>query len=83
MKAWPAAAVGMALLIWVGPGFGAENQPEVPAAQASNGAFVLEDGTRVWLTEDRVVQLQEGATVDLSYEERNGEHVLTSIESAE
>ena len=83
MKAWPAAAVGMALLIWVSSGFGAENQPEVPAAQASNSAIVLDDGTRVWLTEDRVVQLQEGATVDLSYEERNGEHVLTSIESAE
>ena len=83
MKAWPATAVGLALTIWVAPGFGAENQPEMPAAKASNDAFVLEDGTRVWLTEDRVVQLQEGATVDLSYEERNGEHVLTSIESAE
>jgi hypothetical protein len=30
-----------------------------------------------------VEQLREGVTVKLSYEERNGQHVVTSIEVAE
>ena len=55
-----------------------------PAVSPPNPVVVLSDGTRLWLVEDRVVaQLREGVTVKLSYEERNGHHVVTSIEAAE
>jgi hypothetical protein len=84
MEAISIVVAAVAILVGVGPGSDATRPTEMPAANASDGTFVLDDGTRLWLAEDRAVpHLREGVTVDLSYEERNGEHVLTSIESAE
>src|SRR5262245_53449173 len=56
--------------------------PAGPPAERPD-QVVLEDGTRLWAARDVIVEgLQEGVTVKLSYEERGGEHVVTSIESA-
>lgn len=62
----------------------ATEPPETaPTADASACVVVLEDGTRLSLAEVLTIELQEGVTVKLSFDERDGRHVLTSIESAE
>jgi Protein of unknown function (DUF1344) len=67
----------------VGPASATQLQGKVQAVDASDRAVVLKDGTRLSLAEDRMVKLEDGVTVKLSYEKRDGKHVVTSIETAE
>jgi ferric-dicitrate binding protein FerR (iron transport regulator) len=84
MKGTSVVAIALSVLIRVGLASADELQGKVQTVDSSNRVVVLKDGTRLWLAEDVVVkQLQEGVTVKLSYEERNGKHVVTRIETAE
>lgn len=80
--------IGLSLLIGAGVTSAEEREP-AQAVELSGGVLVLEDGTRLCLVENPVVErlqverLQEGITVKLSYEVRNGEHVVTPVETAE
>jgi Protein of unknown function (DUF1344) len=94
MKWMSVAAIALSVLICVGPASATELrgvgpasatqlQGKVQAVDASDRAVVLKDGTRLSLAEDRMVKLEDGVTVKLSYEKRDGKHVVTSIETAE
>jgi hypothetical protein len=61
-----------------------ERPAPAPLVALPDHGIVLGDGTRVWRAEGQMIMtLQDGVTVKLSYEERGGQHVVTSIESAE
>jgi Protein of unknown function (DUF1344) len=94
MKWMSVAAIALSVLLCVGPpsatelrGVGPASatqlQGKVQAVDASDRAVVLKDGTRLSLAEDRMVKLEDGVTVKLSYEKRDGKHVVTSIETTE
>jgi Protein of unknown function (DUF1344) len=94
MKWMSVAAIALSVLLCVGPASATELrgvgpasatqlQGKVQAVDASDRAVVLKDGTRLSLAEDRMVKLEDGVTVKLSYEKRDGKHVVTSIETAE
>jgi hypothetical protein len=94
MKWMSVAAIALSVLICVGPASATELrgvgpasatqlQGKVQAVDASDRAVVLKDGTRLSLAEDRMVKLEDGVTVKLSYEKREGKHVVTSIETTE
>jgi len=77
-------AVVLAVLACVGSASAAERRGAVQLVDRSDRAILLEDGTKLWLAEGLIVRhLQMGITVKLSYEEREGKHVVTSIETAE
>ena len=79
------SVVAMALWALTGGGLASatELQENAQTVSSSDRVFVLQDGTRLSLAEGLTIELQEGVTVKLSFEERDGRHVLTSIESAE
>src|SRR5262247_3283309 len=52
----------------------------IQAVDRAARAFVLEDGTRLWLDEGRLVDLREGATVHAIYTVRDGKNVITDLE---
>ena len=85
MKQLSLVAIALSVLIRVGLASAAELQTRGPAMDSTDRVvLVLQDGTKVWLTEDVLVkQLQEGITVNLAYEERAGKQVATRIETAE
>jgi hypothetical protein len=61
-----------------------ERPAPAPLVALPDHGIVLGDGPRVWRAEGQMIMtLQDGVTVKLSYEERGGQHVVTSIESAE
>ena len=54
---------------------------KIQAVDATERVLTLEDGTKLWLTEGvSIDQLQEGARVKASYEERDGKNVVTSLD---
>jgi hypothetical protein len=93
MQGMSVVAVALSALVHVGPVSAAENGRTQPIQDSAGQArtvnrpdpvVVIEDGIRLWLAEDRIVApLREGVLVKLSYEERNGHHVVTRIETAE
>jgi hypothetical protein len=77
-------SVGLCLVTGMGLASAAERQAKLQVVDSWDRAVVLEDGTKLWLAEGLVVKhLREGVTVKLSYEERNGKHVVTRIDPAE
>jgi len=86
-------AIALSVLGHVGPASAAECRVAQPSLDRTGQArtvnapdhlVLLEDGTKLWLAEDlTVTPLREGVTVKLSYEQRNGQHVATPIETAE
>ena len=84
MKGLSVVAIALWVLVHVGLASAAELQGQVQTVLTSDRMIVLKDGTRLWLAEELIVKpLREGVTVKLLYEERNGKHVVTSIEAAE
>ena len=83
MKGMSVVAMALSALTGGGLASATELQENVQTVDSSDRVFVLQDGTRLSLAEGVTIELQEGVTVKLSYEERNGKHVVTSIESAE
>ena len=51
----------------------------IQAVDRASHAFVLEDGTRLWVDEGRLVDLRDGATVQVIYAEEDGKNVVTDL----
>lgn len=83
MKGMSVVAMALSALTSGGLASATEPQENGQTVDSSDRVFVLQDGTRLSLAESLTIELQEGVTVKLSYEERDGKHVVTSIESAE
>ena len=84
MKRALVVAIALSVVVAVGSTGAAERQARVRTVDESDRVVVLADGTKLWLAEGLVVnELQEGITVKLSYEKRDGKHVVTWIETAE
>lgn len=50
----------------------------------SDRHFVLDDGTQVWVSESYPIEtLKEGASVEGSYEERDGRKIATTLKVSE
>ena len=57
---------------------------KVQSIDAAERAFVLEDGSKIWVAEGVSMDaIKEGASVKASYEERDGKKVATSVEVSE
>jgi hypothetical protein len=57
---------------------------ELAVVNASDDVLVFGDGTQLRKAdESRVEHLQEGVKVKLTYEERDGQHVVTSIDTVD
>jgi hypothetical protein len=61
-----------------------EIEGKVQSLDASERAFTLDNGTKIWVAEGMSMdKLKEGAQVKASYEERDGKNVATSIDVSE
>jgi len=75
-------AVALTLALATGAG-AAEVQGKIKSVDTGEKTFVLEDGTKIWLGEAVNVPadtLKEGADVTVSYEDKDGKNVATSVE---
>ncbi|HAM57635.1 MAG: hypothetical protein A2X51_14560 [Candidatus Rokubacteria bacterium GWC2_70_24] len=76
----------LAVLLGLGVGIAAaeEISGKIQKVDASERMFVLEDGTQLRLAEGLPTEgLKEGASVKASYEERDGQKVVTEIQISE
>jgi Protein of unknown function (DUF1344) len=54
---------------------------KIQSVDTADRAFVLEDGSKIWLAEGvSMDNLKEGTSVKASYEERDGKKIATSVE---
>jgi Protein of unknown function (DUF1344) len=84
MRRGSVAAGALALVACVGSASAGERRGTVQEVDKTDRVIRLEDGTKLWLAEGLIIrQLPVGVTVKLSYEERDGKHVVTRIEAAE
>jgi Cu/Ag efflux protein CusF len=75
------AIVTLVLAFAVSPLWAEEVSGKIQKVDTSDRSIVLEDGTQLWLAESvSADELQEGATVKASYEEKDGKKVVTQIE---
>ncbi len=59
----------------------AEVQGKIKSVDPGEKSFVLEDGTKIWLGEAVAVDtVKEGADVTVSYSEKDGKNVATTVE---
>jgi uncharacterized protein DUF1344 len=64
-----------------GAAWAAEVQGKIKSVDPSEKSFVLEDGTKIWLGEAVAVDtVKEGADVTVSYSEKDGKNVATTVE---
>ncbi len=80
--------IGLALAVLLGLGVGIAAAEEISgkirAVDMSERTFVLEDGTKLQLAEGLPTEgLKEGASVKASYQERDGQKVVTGMEISE
>jgi hypothetical protein len=60
--------------------FAADMEGKVQAVDTAERTFTLDNGTKVWLPEGVAIDsIKEGAEVTVSYEERDGKPVATSV----
>jgi hypothetical protein len=77
-----AVGIAMALLLVfvVAPAWAEELQGKGRSVDQAERAFVLEDGTQIWVAEGlSIVSLKEGASVNALYEERDGKKITTRV----
>ena len=75
------AIVTLVLAFAVSPLWAEEVSGKIQKVDTSDRSIVLEDGTQLWLAESvSADELQEGASVKASYEEKDGKKVVTQIE---
>ena len=78
--------ITLALLLGLGvTGAWAEDiSGKVQSVDAGERAFVLDDGSKIWVAEGVSMDaVKEGASVKASYEERDGKKVATSVEATD
>jgi hypothetical protein len=60
--------------------FAADMEGKVQTVDTSERAFTLDNGTKIWLADEVAIDtIKEGAEVKVSYEERDGKPVATSV----
>ncbi|MBI2204524.1 MAG: DUF1344 domain-containing protein [Candidatus Rokubacteria bacterium] len=68
-------------LLFAAPALAADVEGKVQTFDPSERTIVLDNGTKVWLSEGASADaLREGVEVRVSYEERDGKNVATQIE---
>jgi Protein of unknown function (DUF1344) len=73
-----AATVALAL---AAPAWAADIEGKVQSIDTSERTVTLDNGTKIWLGDDVAVDaMKEGAEVKVSYEEKDGKAVATSVE---
>jgi hypothetical protein len=75
--------ITLALLLGLGVtvGWAEEITGKIQSVDVADRAFVLEDGSKIWVAEGVSMDaLKEGTSVKASYEEREGKKVATSVE---
>jgi hypothetical protein len=80
--------LGIALALLLGLGiataWAGDISGKVQSVDPSERAFVLDDGSKIWVAEGVSMDaLKEGASVKASYEERDGKKVATNLEVSE
>jgi len=72
------------LLVFAAAGARAEEiKGKIRSLDRHERAFMLNDGTQIWLAEGvSMTPLKEGSSVNASYEERDGKKVGTSVKVA-
>ena len=81
-----AVLVGTALLLAlsVSAGWAGQIAGKIQKVDHSERHFVLEDSTQVWVAEGFPIEtLKEGATVEGSYDERDGKKIATTLKVSE
>ena len=64
-----------------GAAWAADVQGKIKSVDTSEKSFVLEDGTKIWLGEGVAIEtVKEGAEVTVSYSEKDGKNVATTVE---
>jgi hypothetical protein len=57
-----------------------EAKGKIKTIDRAEQAFVLEDGTRLWIDEGRLADLREGEKVLATYSTKDGKKVVTELE---
>jgi hypothetical protein len=57
-----------------------EARGKIKAIDLVDHAFVLEDGTRLWIDEGRLADLREGEKVLATYSTRDGKRIVSELE---
>jgi hypothetical protein len=74
-------SVTCGLLLLASAAWAADIEGTVKSVDTADRAIVLEDGTRLVVAEGMSMdKVQEGKKVKLSYEERDGKNVVTTID---
>jgi len=64
-----------------GAAWAADVQGKIKSVDTSEKSFMLEDGTKIWLGEGVAIEtVKEGAEVTVSYSEKDGKNVATTVE---
>jgi Protein of unknown function (DUF1344) len=53
---------------------------KIKTIDVADHAFVLEDGTRLWIDEGRLADLREGEKILATYSTKDGKKVVTELE---
>lgn len=73
-------AIALLLGFGVAGAWAEELQGKVKSVDHAERAFVLQDGTQIWVAEGlSIVTLKEGAPVNALYEERDGKKITTRV----
>ena len=75
--------LGLALALTLGVSLTAaaeEMRGTIRSMDTSNHTIVLEDGTRLWVSEGQQATLSPGNYVDAAYESKDGKKVVTILE---
>jgi hypothetical protein len=74
-------AIALVALLAAAPAWAAEIQGKIKEVDTSDRAFVLEDGTKLWLAEGLPMDhVKEGKSVTASYEEKDGKKMVTNLQ---
>src|SRR5262245_50442726 len=57
-----------------------EARGKVKSIDRADNAFVLEDGTRLWVDEGRLAELREGEKVLATYSTQGGKKIVSELE---
>ena len=75
------AAIALVATAFVAPVWGGDMEGKVQSVDTSERTVTLDNGTKLWLSDAVAVDtVQQGAEVKVSYEEKDGKPVVTSVE---
>ena len=73
--------LGLALLLTMTLSAAAEEVAgKVKAVDPADHSFVLQDGTKLWVSDDQITELTAGEQVQAVYEMLDGKRVVTDLE---